>query len=792
MQNPFWRPFPLCRVLFDYAKSVFVIPFAVTLLTAKLDKCYDIRVNSRKADNSSMNQNINKKKFLRHRQTRIIFKWFLNIFIVISLSFCLALIPLFTRLQNTFSGVQEDKFNQQLTSGVTQISSGVNGILNISGTLFSDPRFLVLRYRNADYSNIPVSTRNQLQNEFETLLFPFTSISHTALQLEENVVITNSTVFFNDSTHYYPDFFSVNGLTYAQWTELLAENETNFLPLCHVTTNKEQYDALIFSTRWVHSSYLYACMKIDHLKELVLAKDHQEDCYFTIARTDGTILYSDLPDSVGKYQTYSQTVPYGKISVSIHIPHTVLYENMKPFYIFLASYGLIYLAAMIIVTILGSRFSSKPYLDIMELLESSSNITHLAPPSESKQQHPVRDLQSGFEYISSHIQIADKHLGEYQNTLITQQKILRARFLEKALSGQLITNKDIQLFHSYFPNFPESYCVLLIKLWTYESDIPAPYTEPLLLLQSFLEKQLPNAYQQQFSDTELLLMISGDDLQTYRQTLDFVVGNINREEPSYFIRCLASKIYHCPEDLPTAYRQLQDLEVIPFSDSLNHVCSMEDPLEIPNLPVSMPDLMTLYTAITSGNREMALTKLHSYSKTLDNQANIAFKHPVYEIVRTMLFYIRLEHPQLLMDQHIPRYQSNRSLHKQLAETIELFCNRISSASQSEMDSFTAELFQYIDTHYTDCDLCIASLETHFKCSESTIRKAFKGVTDVPISRYIEQKRMTLANKLLAENQKSIAEIAMDCGYALPHSFYRAYKRIYGHAPTMKDDTDAKA
>ena len=141
-----------------------------------------------------MNQNINKKKFLRHRQTHIIFKWFLNIFIVISLSFCLALIPLFTRLQNTFSGVQEDKFNQQLTSGVTQISSNVNGILNISGTLFSDPRFLVLRYRNADYSNIPVTTRNQLQNEFETLLFPFTSIFHAALQLEENVVITNSTV----------------------------------------------------------------------------------------------------------------------------------------------------------------------------------------------------------------------------------------------------------------------------------------------------------------------------------------------------------------------------------------------------------------------------------------------------------------------------------------------------------------------------------------------------------------------------------------------------------------------
>ena len=171
-------------------------------------------------------------------------------------------------------------------------------------------------------------------------------------------------------------------------------------------------------------------------------------------------------------------------------------------------------------------------------------------------------------------------------------------------------------------------------------------------------------------------------------------------------------------------------------------------------------------------------------------AHMAFKQSVYELIRTMLSYIRLEYPQLLADQHIPGYQPNRSLYKQLADTIGIFCERICSSGQTEKDSFAEELFQYIDTHYTDCDLCITSLETHFKCSESTIRKAFKSVTDIPISRYIEQKRMALADKLLAENHKTIAEIAAECGYALPHSFYRAYKRIYGYAPTMMKDSSS--
>lgn len=148
------------------------------------------------------------------QQTRTISQWFLNIFIIISLLFCIALIPLFIYLQNTFTNLQLEKNRQKLNSGVSQISSIVTGMLNISDSLLSDSRFITLRYYNADYTNVPTVTRNQLKEAFESLMYPFQSLSHTALQLEQNVVITNATVFFEDHTCYYPDFFSVNDLSY--------------------------------------------------------------------------------------------------------------------------------------------------------------------------------------------------------------------------------------------------------------------------------------------------------------------------------------------------------------------------------------------------------------------------------------------------------------------------------------------------------------------------------------------------------------------------------------------------
>ena len=54
-----------------------------------------------------------------------------------------------------------------------------------------------------------------------------------------------------------------------------------------------------------------------------------------------------------------------------------------------------------------------------------------------------------------------------------------------------------------------------------------------------------------------------------------------------------------------------------------------------------------------------------------------------------------------------------------------------------------------------------------------------------MSKYIEQKRMNRANELLAQGQKTVTEIAAECGFGNPNSFYKAYKRFYGYAPTLQ-------
>lgn len=741
-----------------------------------------------------------KRNYL-HR-SHAVSQWFSTIFIIISLIFCLALVPLFIYLQNIFTNLQLEKSRQQLTTGISKIEAVTTDILNISQLLINDSRFLALRYKTADYSTLPANTRLQLKSTFASLMLPMDSVFHAALQIEQNVALAKNNVFFEGLTCYYPDFFSVNDLAFEEWMQLLSERKSDFLPICNVKLNGKEYQALIFSTKWTKTSYFYACIDVAEVKRLILGDDNLADCYFTITRLDGTQLYSDLPDTGSDYQTLTGKITTGGLEISVHIPDNIFYHNMQPLYFFLGIYAAICIVMLVIISMMGTKFSAKPFMDIIHTLEGSRNIPI---PDDAKAEEPPHalsghNLKSGFEYISRSILAADVYLEKYQNTIDTQHKILQARFLEKAINGQLVNPKEIRQFYSYFPDFPKGFCLMLIRLQARTDQETTLYRDPLFILQSFLQSELPHAYQQQISDSELLLLIAEEDFEAYRKILDFVVDNITREEPDYFIRCIASRIYHHLEKLPAAYRQIWDMDGLSFSGNQTQVCTVEDCVDSlsPRTGLAMTELMTLYTAITYGNLKMALGLLQTYSEELSHAENPALHKSVYEMIRTILNCIKQEHPLLFIDEHVPAYHVNygvsstakpngeNTLYNQLSEVVGRFCDRINESKQSDIDPFIKEVIQYIDTHYTDYDLCLTTLLTHFNCSSSTIRKAFKSATNITISTYIEQKRMERANELLAQNQMSITEIASQCGFANSNSFYKAYRRVYGHAPTMSD------
>lgn len=300
---------------------------------------------------------------------------------------------------------------------------------------------------------------------------------------------------------------------------------------------------------------------------------------------------------------------------------------------------------------------------------------------------------------------------------------------------------------------------------------------------------------QKISDSELMFLIAQKDYAEYEKVFSFVINNINREEPFYKVSCFVSKFYDHVESLSVAYRQIQNMATISFACKQNRVCTIDDCNDITMYSVSLAKLIPMYSAITNGNREMAMEQLRNYSEEVQQSHNDAFKKQVFEMIGTVLRCIKFEYSMLLFEKNIPDYNTCSRILKDnmicnygdiylwFEETVDCFCTLIKNRIQKTEDSLVKRLVQYIDANYTDCDLCLMSLETHFKCSSTTMRSLFKEEMNITITSYIEQKRMKRANELLLQNQKPVKDIALECGFNNANSFYKAYKRVYGCSPT---------
>ena len=86
---------------------------------------------------------------------------------------------------------------------------------------------------------------------------------------------------------------------------------------------------------------------------------------------------------------------------------------------------------------------------------------------------------------------------------------------------------------------------------------------------------------------------------------------------------------------------------------------------------------------------------------------------------------------------------------------------------------------YINSHL-DQNLSLGELACVARFSEFHFHRIFSSITNEPLYKYIQRLRLEkAANQLLGNGNKSITEIALDCGFSDSASFARSFKKHYG-------------
>jgi AraC-like DNA-binding protein len=105
------------------------------------------------------------------------------------------------------------------------------------------------------------------------------------------------------------------------------------------------------------------------------------------------------------------------------------------------------------------------------------------------------------------------------------------------------------------------------------------------------------------------------------------------------------------------------------------------------------------------------------------------------------------------------------------------CHKTASLAQWQIEKVETALAAGVST-----DLSLSQLAGNCRLSICHFARAFKATYGVTVHQYVIAKRIQHARHLLAQSSKSLAQIALDCGFADQSSFSRRFLAVAGESP----------
>ena len=140
----------------------------------------------------------------------------------------------------------------------------------------------------------------------------------------------------------------------------------------------------------------------------------------------------------------------------------------------------------------------------------------------------------------------------------------------------------------------------------------------------------------------------------------------------------------------------------------------------------------------------------------------------------------LEHMSQEMSKQFPFFQEIAEL--QLNEVLYLLQRSRITEGEVDFSKILKNVESYIE-EYLALPICINDFATMYHYSQSRFRHLFKERVGISPKQFILKKRLERAERLLLETDKSLTEIAMDCGFYDSAQFGKFFKKAKNCTPS---------
>lgn len=733
----------------------------------------------------------------REQQKRSLTSMTLKRFVVMYLIFAVMLlcmcVPIYIYVHHTTYDNVRTSASQRLANGIAAMESSASVAINTYTSSTTDTRFRPLKYMHGRYTDNPTELTPLVQM-LRSLVLPADMLADAGFVFSKNLIITRNRSFYSDTFYsFYPDFLDCEGYTFEEWTDMLegAGSIGRFLPEATYVSQDYTvpYRAITYARTWYNVSgssagVYYAALNTDMLVPLMADQAVLSDGYLHIYDGQGNLLLArgEADPSGGGLEVIEAYSSAMNLSFSAGLPRAYLRAQLVPLEKIYFIYILALVAIAMMMVVFFSRRSAEPMQKLIHTIDPVHLQQRAALEASPERKGFLKRLEKDYDMVASSITSMNTQLKSHSEVIAEQKVKLADQLFDKALQHVLYAQQDRQDFAQFFPDFPRPFtlAILIYDLMQRSVDEAAQMRS---VMQRLAQTELDDIYFTHTLGSDAILLVLRS---VHREEMERLQARLLEEE-DLSIRIVVSQTFQTENDLPAAYQQVQHINLLPTTSEVvtaGDISSEE--LGYTPLPLSLSSLLEMYDALSSGNDALARVILNSCADELMlHPDRVVLSRHIHSLIGYMLVQMKLEHPAVLFDVIIPSFDA-KNLELLLREELPECFRQISLALLEKRPGHSdlpAQVLRFISENLFSPEMCVAFVTERLGISQMTLQKIIKNATGSTFSQYIGTQRLERAYMLLNEPGVSVQKVAELCGFSSPNSFYKAFRRKYGVAPS---------
>lgn len=729
-----------------------------------------------------------------HRKMSPTLKRFLIFYFIFALVFICAYIPVYSYVHGMVYENVRAQAQQRLDNGVSTLDSSAAVLLNLYTATRKDSRFRPLKTAKGDLG--APSDITALVDALRYPAMPTPLITDTGIVCSQKLAITKQRAFYSDTFYsFYPRFTQCRGLRFEEWIALLAAQglgggwleEGDYYSF----ESDSYYPALCYGRVWYAASgaspiVFYGLVSTDTLVSQMVADAVLPEGYLKIIGKDGKILAQRGTPRESGLEVIRAASKQTLLSVEVGLPKGYLLAQLVPLERMLAIYLIALVSIALALILLFSLRSARPMQRLLRSIDQAFLPESGAPQDEKKR--IFANLEQDYDAVASSFSQMNSLLKSSAQIIQEQKEKLCDQLFDKALLRALYSAQERQDFAYFFPAFPHPFQLALLKCDQTQGSVEeAAQLRSLMLRQA--QALLPALYYAHALPSGGVILVLPHcqiaEMQLLQKRL--------QTESDVAMHVFLSQPFPSENELSAAFEQVQYLDLLP-SDTDVVAFQQLGGAEIghASLPLSFSALQEMYDALATGNDALARIILNSCADQLMIHADrVLLARHTYSLIGHMLAHLKLEYSSALFTVVIPEFDGRnleRLFRQELPDCFREVCVSLLEKQAPQSDLDTAVL-RFINENLFSPDMCVTFVADRFSIAKATLQKILKTATGLTFSVYISAQRLDRAYQLLQEPGVSVQKVSELCGFSSPNSFYKAFRRRYGVAPSAATEED---